>query len=62
MSRRQVIVEMSVAEAKGLWQAAGNVIGHYDAMEAQFPNGSARAAAIRGYEKLGAAWAKAERS
>jgi hypothetical protein len=60
MSRR-VTVELTVAEAKALWQAAGEVLDHPDAAEASFPNPAQRLAAGRGHDKLAAAWVAGER-
>ena len=61
MAAKRVTVEMTLAEAKALWHAAGNTIDHPDAMEATFPNGSQRNAAYRGHDKLASAWVRAER-
>ena len=57
---RRVIVklELSQAEAWALKMAAGNTMDFGDVAAAIFPNGSKRAAAVRGYQKLGEAWAK----
>lgn len=62
MASRRVTVELTVAEAKALWQAAGETVDHPDAMEREFPNGAQRDACYRAHDKLGAAWVRAERS
>jgi hypothetical protein len=54
-----VTVTLTLAEAKALWQAAGEVLDHYDAALVSFPNPSTRAAAGRGHDKLATAWVRA---
>lgn len=49
---RKVVIELTVAEAKGLSTAAGNTTMAPDAMEAIFPTGAERSAAYRGQAKL----------
>lgn len=58
---RHVFVELSVAEAKALWQAAGEVLDHPDAAEAAFPNPAQRLAAYRAHDRLATAWVAGER-